>query len=229
MMRRLETIQSLIRPGIGTIDVGTDHGLLPIALAKQGYAGNLIASDIHSQPLQAARRNAAEEGVEQRISFRLSDGLDACQPDEVDTVILSGMGGDLVCSILDRAEWTMDPEKQLILQPMTKAEILRFWLCNNGYEIEEECLVQENGRIFQILSARFQGRNTPMKDGELFLGKWEKVCHDPLYREAVSVVLERLEKKTGGLQLAGAPSLEIRFYQNIIRELCEASESCERT
>ena len=67
-MRRLETIQSLIRPGIGTIDVGTDHGLLPIALAKQGYAGNLIASDIHSQPLQAARRNAAAEGGTQRSS-----------------------------------------------------------------------------------------------------------------------------------------------------------------
>ena len=89
-MRRLETIQSLIRPGIGTIDVGTDHGLLPIALAKQGYAGNLIASDIHSQPLQAARRNAAAEGVEQRISFRLSDGLDACQPDAPFWTVQSG-------------------------------------------------------------------------------------------------------------------------------------------
>ena len=154
-MKRLEQIKALIRSRIGVIDVGTDHAFLPISLALAGYAGNLIASDIHPLPLQAAVKNAQIQGVRDRIVFRLSDGLDACHPEEVDTVILAGMGGDLICSILDRAEWTMDCEKQLLLQPMTKAEILRFWLYNNGYVIERECPVLENGRIFQIMSVRY--------------------------------------------------------------------------
>ena len=219
-MKRLDLIRSLIDPGKGVIDVGTDHGFLPIMLALDGFRGNLIASDIHRMPLCAAERNAQNQGVSDRISFRLGDGLDICSADEVDTIVLAGMGGDLICSILDRAEWTMSASQHLILQPMTKAEILRYWLCCNGYSIEKEYLACEKGRIFQILSVRFQDRNTPMRDAELFLGKQELISGDPLFQEELTQVITHLGKKTDGLLQAGAGSSpECRFYQRILEEL----------
>ena len=55
MNKRLELIYSMISDGRGLIDVGTDHGYLPAALAVNGYDGKLFASDINAMPLEKAR------------------------------------------------------------------------------------------------------------------------------------------------------------------------------
>ena len=77
------------------------------------------------------------------------------------------MGGDLICDIIDRAEWTMDSAYKLILQPMTKSEVLRFWLVNNGYNIEKETYID----CYTILSVRFSGQNSRYNDSEIYVGK----------------------------------------------------------
>ena len=59
------------------------------------------------------------------VSLRLSDGLDKINPDEVDDIIIAGMGGDVISWIIDRCNWLKDSQKHLILQPMTCAERLR--------------------------------------------------------------------------------------------------------
>ena len=217
-MKRLEQMLSMIDSRIGVADVGTDHGLLPVTLARQGYYGNLFATDIHAAPLQAAMRQAEEAGVKDRIRFCLTDGLDGIDPTELDTIVIAGLGGDVICSILDRAEWTMDPAYRMILQPMTKAEVLRFWLCNNGYEISEEHLVQENGRLFRILSVRFSGDNTPMTDAELYLGKISLVEREACYEQLLDQEIERMRKKSEGL-LASGSSREADFFGNILQEM----------
>ena len=103
MNKRLEAIYALIGEGRGLVDVGTDHGYIPTALAQSGYAGNIIASDIKPGPLQAARRSAENAGVADKIDFLLCDGLDGCDPSAIDTIVIAGMGGDTICGILDRA------------------------------------------------------------------------------------------------------------------------------
>ena len=170
MNNRLKTIANLISNGTGVIDVGTDHGYLPIYLRKNGYTGNLIASDINREPLSVARENAFSYGCND-IDFRLADGLDSCIPDEVDTIVISGLGGDIICDIIDRAEWTMDSNYHIVAQAMTKAEILRFWLVNNGYCIESEHPVLDRGREYSVLSIRYNGKNQKYSDAELFSGK----------------------------------------------------------
>ena len=104
MNKRLELIYSMISDGRGLIDVGTDHGYLPAALAVNGYSGRLFASDINAMPLEKARETARRCAMVDRITFLLSDGLDACPPEEIDTIVMAGMGGELICTILDRAE-----------------------------------------------------------------------------------------------------------------------------
>lgn len=221
-MKRLETIISCIDSHIGVVDVGTDHGLLPVTLAQQDYRGNLFATDLNAMPLKAAMSQAEEAGVRDRIRFCLTDGLDGLEPSSVDTVVIAGLGGDVICSILDRAEWTMNPAYQMILQPMTKAEILRFWLCNNGYEIAAENLVQENSRLFRILSVRFSGNNTPMTDAELFLGKLGLIGSSPYFGQLLEQETARMKKKADGLYASESP--EAAFFGQILQEMLHIHE-----
>lgn len=201
MNKRLELIASILPHGRGFADVGTDHGYLPVYMAQHGYSGKIIASDINEGPLSTAVASARQAGVEDRICFRLCDGLDGCGSEELDTVVIAGMGGDTICGILDRADWVMSHDILLILQPMTKAEVLRYWLTNNDFAICGEWLIEENGEIYQILSARF-GARTPLSDAELFTGKYELAVGNALFPVQLAALIKRFERAAAGMSKA---------------------------
>lgn len=198
MNKRLELIASILPHGRGFADVGTDHGYLPVYMAQHGYSGKIIASDINEGPLSTAVASARQAGVEDRICFRLCDGLDGCGSEELDTVVIAGMGGDTICGILDRADWIMSRDILLILQPMTKAEVLRYWLANNDFAICGEWLIEENGEIYQILSARF-GARTLLSDAELFTGKYELAVGNALFPVRLAALIKRFERAAAGM------------------------------
>ena len=201
MNKRLEAIYALIGEGKGLVDVGTDHGYIPTALAQSGYAGNIIASDIKPGPLQAARRSATSAGVEDKIHFILCDGLDGCDPSAIDTILIAGMGGDTICGILDRAEWCMTPDYTLILQPVTKAEVVRYWLAYNGYEFLDEVLVRDGGIVYQIIRARIK-ENTPLSLAELYTGEFALARKNVLFGEYLDGLISRFETGIKGLERA---------------------------
>ena len=225
MNERLEAIRRLIPEGRGVIDVGTDHGYLPVQLYKDGYSGRIIASDIRSGPLSAAKARADRAGAFDRISFLLCDGLEDCPTDAVDTIVIAGMGGDTICGILDRAEWCMSPEYLLILQPMTKAEILRFWLVNNGFSIETEALVREGETLYQLLSARFTSENTMLSDAELYLGAIGSRKNDALCPALLKQQRTRLETSLNGMRAAGqTDSPRYAFLSKTIQDMYKMEE-----
>lgn len=201
MNKRLQAIYSLICQGRGVVDVGTDHGYIPVALAQNGYAGKIIASDIRSGPLQAARSSAESAGVADKIDFLLCDGLDGCEKSAIDTIVIAGMGGDTICGILDRAEWCMTPDYTLILQPMTKAEVVRYWLAYNGYEFLDEVLVKDGGIIYQVIRARIK-ENTSLSLAELFTGEYALAVKNPLFGEFLDTLISRFETGIKGLESA---------------------------
>ncbi len=227
MNKRLQAIESLICPGRGLIDVGTDHGYLPVSLARHGYPGALFASDIRKGPLDAARRSAGEAGLEDRIVFQLCDGLELCDPESVDTIVIAGMGGDTICGILDRAEWCMDPRYLLILQPMTRAEVLRYWLVNNGFAIETERLAEDGGEIYSLFSARF-GRIQQLSDGELYSGAFSQIEGEALWPRFRSQLLARTEKTIQGLRQSGREAGRLRLMESVAEELKERDTGCQR-
>jgi len=220
MNNRLKTIVKHIEDGIGVIDVGTDHGYLPLALVERGYSGKIIASDINEEPLNKARRNAAAASADGCIDFRLSDGLESCSLHEVDTIVIAGMGGDTICGILDRAEWCMAEGYKLIMQPMTKGEILRYWLANNGFVITNEERVKENGSIYQIIVAVFKD-NTVISDGELFVGQYELIKGNELFSEELEIFLKRFYRAADGMKGVTNKKALHGIYTNIIAELEE--------
>lgn len=218
MNKRLQAIESMIRPGLGVIDVGTDHGYLPVSLAQHGYPGALFASDIGEGPLSAARHNAESAGLEKRIRFELCDGLALCDPHSIDTIVIAGMGGDTICSILDRAEWCMDPRYRLILQPMTRAEVLRYWLIHNDFIIEEEKLVADGGELYALFSSRFGG-SVQLSDAELFTGAFDQISQDPLWPDMLHKQLERFRKLLTGLRQSGREPGRLRLAETIYHDL----------
>ncbi len=224
MNKRLEAIYDLIEDGRGVIDVGTDHGYIPAALAKNGYSGQIIASDINAGPLESARRTALNSGVQDKIQFVLCDGLEGCDPKAVDTIVIAGMGGDTICGILDGAEWCMTPEYTLILQPMTKAEVVRYWLAYNGYEFLNEELVKDSGTIYQIIRARTR-ENTRLSNAELFTGKFSLVKGNMLFPEYLQGLISRFATGIKGLEASkNSEPYKLSLKKSILSELCVMRE-----
>lgn len=222
MNKRLTAIASLVTDGRGLVDVGTDHGYLPAYLAASGYEGKLFASDINEGPLLSARRTAAEAGLSDRISFLLCDGLRLCPLEKIDTIVIAGMGGDMIVKILDEAEWCMDARYHLILQPMTKAEVLRYWLVYNEFAIESETIVEDAGTLYQIIRARFGGC-TKLTDAELFTGKRALCATYELFDRQILRMIARFEKAIDGMQgREGEPRLLL--YREIYHQLNEMRE-----
>lgn len=92
--------------GARLADVGTDHAYLPAWLLLAGRISGAVATDVREGPLQRGRETARLYKVEDRIVFRCCDGLAAVEPQEADTVVIAGMGGELMARIVERAPWT---------------------------------------------------------------------------------------------------------------------------
>lgn len=171
LSRRLKTIAALVPKGARVCDVGTDHARLPIYLISEKKAANVIATDIRPLPLENAKKNVAASGVE-GIDLRLCDGLSAVKKEETDAVIIAGIGGEVISGIISRADLLREqPCPLLILQPTTSAEILRRYLCENGFEIDTETALSENGKLYSVMTARFAGITAKKPDWFYYVGK----------------------------------------------------------
>lgn len=105
------------------------------------------------------------------MELRLSDGLAALKRDEVDDIVIAGMGGELIASILGRAPWVQDEALQLVLQPMSHPEKLRAFLYKNGFDLIREETVLDGGRLYTVMLAAFAGRALSPSLEECYLGR----------------------------------------------------------
>ena len=131
--KRLRLCAQLVPPGARVADIGTDHGYLGLYLLQNGLAAHVLAADLRPQPLQTAKLHAAKFGFAGQMEFRLSDGLAEIGPDEADTIVCAGMGGDLIVEILSACPWLRDRNYTLILQPQSAGQELRRWLGEHGF------------------------------------------------------------------------------------------------
>ncbi len=153
---RLEACARYVRPGASVCDVGTDHALLAVHLMEQGIAGSVIASDIGEGPLAAAQRTISAHGLENSIRTILSDGLEQVPAEDVTDIVIAGMGGETMVHILGDCPWNLT-DKRLILQPMTKADVLRSWLYEHGFAICEETCVRDGRFLYAVMYAAYTG------------------------------------------------------------------------
>lgn len=149
---RLLAAAELCAQARSVIDVGCDHAQLCIHLARRYPELRLCASDLRPGPLAAARKNLAAAGLAERVRTVLCDGLSAFSAQDGEAIVICGMGGELICKILAEAPWSLDG-RLLVLQPMSKAEVLRAFLAERGCAVMHERLVAEEEKIYCVLAA----------------------------------------------------------------------------
>ena len=196
--KRLLCCASMVTPGSRVADIGTDHGYLGIYLLQTGAARHVIACDLRKDPLENARRNAKLFGVDGEMELRLSDGLEKIRPDEVDTVVMAGMGGDLIQKILSQCPWRKREGLQFILQPQSAGNVLRRWLCEDGFEIRREEPVQDGHFLYTVMDIR-QGEPAPLTPGTEYASPALLASKSPLVGTYLARVENALQETVRGL------------------------------
>lgn len=207
LSKRLQFIADHIDKCKTLIDVGTDHGYIPIYSVKHKLCESAIASDINKEPVKKAEMNTALEGVKSSIQVRIGGGLEVIEIGEAEGAVIAGMGGNLIRDILEKDIEKTASFKFLILQPAQNPEVLREYLYNNGYEVMEEDLCIDEGIYYEL----FKVRKTNNK---------EKVSLDPIYYE----ISPRLLKDKNKLMLPYLESKEEK-YRKILSFIKDNSES----
>ncbi len=210
---RLAAVASLVKGGGIIADIGTDHGYLPIALVKEGRVSGAIAADINKGPLENARKSVEEESLSEKISLRLSDGLRQFKEYEADEIIFAGMGGTLISEKLKETPWVKNKNLHFIFQPQSRAEDLRRYLYENGFEILTETATHEGRRYYIAFDAVFTGKIIDFTDGQCFIGKLPKT-NDSIGH--LTHQLTRLKEKYNALKLRGEHTVDL---ENIIKEI----------
>ena len=169
--KRLRLCADFVRYQKRVIDVGTDHAYLALWLVLNNMATHVVATDLREGPLLNAKQNIVKYDVGDCVETRLSDGLDAVFADEVDDVVLAGMGGELIIKIIERAPWLRTREKHLILQPMSAEIELREFLAKCGFALLGEQAVVCGGKIYTVMLASFCGDTLPVDELYPYVGK----------------------------------------------------------
>ena len=216
---RIRCIADCVRNGAVLADIGTDHGKLPIYLAQTQKIKHAVAVDINEMPLLKAKNNIKKYGLDLVIDTYLTDGLRGVEVFCPTDIVIAGMGGELIEDILNK-QTTDRKNVRYILQPMTKEECLRKFLCNNGYSIFDEYIVKEQ-RLYQVICAEYTGKNTEMSAAEYILGRKNIEKNDICFRELLEKTIEKTIRIMHGRQTA---YLDIKCEEDLIHELITIRE-----
>jgi len=135
-------------------DIGTDHAYLPVYLVRNRIASRVVAGEISRGPYGTALEAVRKAGLDSHIEVRLGDGLQVISPGEVNVVVLAGMGGRTICSILTSGQAVLAGLERLILQPMRDVALVRRWLDENGWRMTDEDMVYEDNHFYVVIVAR---------------------------------------------------------------------------
>lgn len=153
---RLCRAASLISDGNRLADVGTDHGYVPIYLLQQQRIPSAIAMDINRGPLERAKEHIRLYRLEEYIQTRLSDGVEALEVGEADSILIAGMGGGLVMHILETGQDVCRQAGELVLQPQSELQGVRRFLWKEHYCINAEEMVKEDGKYYPMMRVHYE-------------------------------------------------------------------------
>ncbi len=148
-------IAELVQEGARIADIGSDHALLPVHLVSSGKCPSAIAGELNKGPYEAASRQVNAAGLQHKVQVRKGDGLAVVQAGETDTITISGMGGQLIATILEegREAGKLEGVRQLVLQPNVGEDAVRRWLTDHNWLLTDERILEEDGKIYEIIVA----------------------------------------------------------------------------
>ena len=153
LSNRLTTVAQFVTKGNRVADIGCDHAHTSIYLVENEIAISSIAMDINKGPLERAKENICHYQYEDKITTRLSDGAKELKVGEVDTLLISGMGGLLMKKILSDSIEVVKEAKELILQPQSEIALVRKYIYELGFFIEKEAMLIEDEKYYIVIKA----------------------------------------------------------------------------
>ena len=200
---RLAAVAAQVRPGARLLDVGTDHAYLPAYLVGQGICPRAVASDVREGPCARARATVKACNLERDIAVVKTDGLHGFTLEDVDDVVLAGMGGELMLTILEAAPQIRQQRLHLILQPQTDFALVRRRMASWGFALNRELLAAEGHRIYHIFSFTYDGVLRAPDEAAIAFGRPEanRDLLTAYYRKLRSSMLRELE----GISRSAAP------------------------
>jgi possible S-adenosyl-L-methionine-dependent methyltransferase len=198
---RIQTMVDLYPVVDSIADIGCDHGYTAIALFEAGKAEKLFACDIGKEPLEIAKKNVRFKGLEDKISCRLGNGLEALEKGECKHLLLSGMGGMLMIQILEKR---IEEFETILLSPQSDYEKVRRFLYPY-MELVEDCYVKEKNKFYRILLAkkrRNSDREKNTLDTEAKVPELKATNSDAGENNLDSSVISKVEWEFGWLPLA---------------------------
>lgn len=188
LSKRLASIASNIDKEDKVVDIGCDHGYLSIYLKAVNGNKIVIATDINENALNMAKKNINKNSI--LIETRLGHGLDVIKHNEVDTIIISGMGGNTILNILKKNK--LKYIKKIVIQSNTDIPLIRKYINKLGYTIKNEQLIIDKN-IYYIIITFTKGKHKYTKK-ELYFGPILLKENNDLFNEKKAIELNKLEE-----------------------------------
>lgn len=214
---RLKCVASFVKKDARVVDVGTDHGYIPVYLVENNISKKIIATDINKGPLNKAKRLIQLRQYEDYIETRLGNGLEVLNPKEVDTAIIAGMGGLLITEIIAGAENVVKNIDTFILQPMVASDLVRKFLYSNNFKIIDEKLAKEEEKIYEIIVAQ-HGKDKLEKEIHLEIGKCLINNRDKLLNDFIRKKICEIDKILYKMEGKNSKKAELKRQDLLIRK-----------
>ncbi|WP_314059965.1 tRNA (adenine(22)-N(1))-methyltransferase TrmK [uncultured Vagococcus sp.] len=211
LSKRLASVAHYVRKNDRVADIGSDHAYLPAWLVLNQQIEYAVAGEVVEGPYQAALKLVKQRKLDQYITVRLGDGLDAIvTDDDISAITIAGMGGSLISDILERGHQSgrLNGKERLILQPNVGEKTLRTWLMNHSYEIIAETLVMEDGRFYEIIVAEKVAKTVKYSLADLTFGVFLRTGYPDLFKEKWQADLLNRKRVLKQLEQARQPQLE---------------------
>lgn len=218
LSKRLQTIADFVKKNLVVADIGTDHAHIPIYLIENNIIDKAYACDINKGPLEKAKKNIENFGVSENIVLRLSNGLDKMSNKEADTIIIAGMGGELIIDILERGKSFFDKKNTFILSPHTKTDEVRDYLLRKGFEILKEDMCIDEGKFYTVMEVRYTENKLMYSEAELLYGKFLIENKHPTLLEFLKKEEEKYISILSNIGLNEDRKKELRHRLDIIKE-----------
>lgn len=168
-LKRLSTIVDMVDNGSKIADVGSDHCYVPIFCCKQGKITFAQAIDNKKGPYERMVKAIENSGYSNMIEPSLSSGLDELNKN-VDTLILAGMGGKLIISILEKNLAKLINVKTIIVDGHNDRPELIKYLEKSGYHLEKNEFIYEAGIAYDIMKWKKGEPLKPYTEEEFIYG-----------------------------------------------------------
>lgn len=225
---RLQAIADYVPKGSVVADIGTDHGYIPVYLVSNKISSKIIATDINIGPLRNASSYINKKNYRENIETRLGNGLNCLLPNEVDTIVIAGMGGFLIAEILENSTEITKTTKYFILQPMVASEELRRFLYNKKFKIIDEKLAKEGNKLYEVMLVA-HGEDKVEKDIYFEIGKKLIENKDKYLEEFINNKIEKTRKVLSTLRNSETKEVKLRYeylknkyndYKGVLEEIC---------